>query len=172
MRTSIRMALLLLFAWRPVVGIESSTSPCVSDSFEVQFRAVCPAEPSEVEVTFEESKHPTLVVRNRVRLRTDAEPFTASFGPSLLIAKTQRALFSVPVKDATIFGEAGRQRIQLQYPTSIATAGGSSEMELKVCEDKDGRCLEGSKSLVPKEYRFTRCQVPELVTIPVYSGCR
>ena len=166
-RTSFCLGILSL--WGPAVGQSVPTSSCDSDIFEVQFKAVCPRDTSEVERTFEESQSPLLLIRLVGPKAPTNQTVWASFGASpLMFPKASKSLFTLALSDGRIFHEKTRQKVQLTYLKNTT----QREIEIAACDDPEQLCDRGSKSLVPKALRYPRCQVPQIVVLPVYAGCR
>lgn len=172
--TSFQRLTLLLAVWSgSVLGLEATpTSPCDSDSFEVQFRAVCPTNPGDLPITYEEATRPTLVIRVDEERRPNSEAVFASFGPNPYAAVEGIAtLFSMSVNDPAIFAANGRQKVQLSYSSRVKT--GFKNLVFTVCDDSKGKCdSRDKKILTAKEMRFSACNIPPLVVLPVYAGCR
>lgn len=172
--TSFQLLTLLLVAWGcQVFGQEAPpASPCDSESFEVQFRAVCPANPGDLPMIYEEATHPTLVIRFDNERRPNSDAVFASFGPNPYAAvEGFNTLFSLSVNEPTIFQTNGRQRVQLSY--SERNTPGFKNLVFTVCDDSKGKCQSADKKiLTAKEMRFSACNIPPLVVLPVYAGCR
>lgn len=172
--TSFQLLTLLLVAWGcPSLGQEAPpASPCDSESFEVQLRAVCPANPGDLPITYEEAAHPTLVIRFDNDRRPNSDAVFASFGPNPYAAvEGLSTLFSVSVQDPAVFSEAGRQKVQLAYHSR--NSRGFKNLVFTVCDDAKGKCQSADKKILSaKEMRFSACNIPQLVILPVYAGCR
>lgn len=171
-RTSLQALVWLCVAWSPAHGIENSTSPCDSVSFSVQLKPVCPREPGEIGLTFEEAKNPSLVVRFKQRA-SSVEPVWAGFGENpYRIERNFSTLFSKAIPDAAIFTDQGRESVQVAYPKSVSQT--PPAIEIGVCEDPRGRCegIAPGQWLTPRPIVIPGCQAPPVVVVPVYSGCR
>lgn len=173
-RTSFQWLTWLLVAWGCLAfGREAPpASPCDSESFEVQFRAVCPANPGDLPTIYEEATHPTLVIRFDNERRPNSGAVFASFGPNPYAAiEGLSTLFSVSVPEPTIFTEEGRQKVQLAY--SPQNTPGFKNLVFVVCDDAKGKCQSADKKiLTARDMRFSACNIPPLVVLPVYAGCR
>lgn len=172
-RTSFQVLTVFLVAWGSVFGQDAPpASPCDSDSFEVQFRAVCPTNPSDLPIIYEESAHPTMVIRIDNDRKPNSDAVFAAFGPNPYAGVDNvTTLFSSAVNEAAIFSENGRKKVQLFYGNR--NAHGFKNIVFTVCDDPKGKCVSADKKILSaREIRFSSCNVPALVTIPVYAGCR